>query len=61
MPRRQIMKSINKQEVLRLLKKGIQEDIWYDADDHEEARKTIADVQSAMQEAIALLQKPEED
>ena len=54
------MRSIDKQEVLRLLKKGIQADIWYDAADHEVAWQTIEDVQGAMQRAIALLEKPEE-
>ena len=56
------MRSIDKQEVLRLLKKGIQADIWYDAADHEDevAWQTIEDVQGAMQRAIALLEKPEE-
>jgi len=54
------MKSIDNQEVLRLLKKGIRADIWYDSDDHgdEEASKTIGDVQNAMKDAIALLEKP---
>jgi hypothetical protein len=61
-PEEAIMRSIDKQEVLRLLKKGIQADIWYDAADHEDevAWQTIEDVQGAMQRAIALLEKPEE-
>jgi hypothetical protein len=47
-----------KQEVISLLKKGLEADIWYDAYDleDEEARQVIEDVQGAMQEAISLLE-----
>tara|TARA_R110002012_G_scaffold128982_1_gene281350 strand:+ start:368 stop:553 length:186 start_codon:yes stop_codon:yes gene_type:complete len=52
------LKAQDGKEVIRLLKKGIQADIWYDAYDleDEEARQVIEDVQGAMQEAISLLE-----
>tara|TARA_R110000737_G_C14181217_1_gene413433 strand:+ start:254 stop:445 length:192 start_codon:yes stop_codon:yes gene_type:complete len=55
------LKAQDGKEVIRLLEKGIQADIWYDAHDleDEEARQVIEDVQGAMQEAISLLKDGE--
>ena len=47
------------QEIARLLEKGIEADIWYDAEDHndEKAVKVITEVQEAMREAAEIFRE----